>query len=756
VTEAKPGNWYTRRRAAKKRRLAAMPRRRRVFRRIAILGTWFLSFVAVLVVVASVAFYQLTKVPHPTDLKFDQAATIEYSDGSVMTKIGTTNRTDVTIKQIAPNLIWAVLAAEDRNFYSESGISLRGTVRAALNDLKGGDTQGGSGITQQYVKNAYLSDSRTLKRKLQELAISVKLDHEYSKDQILDWYLNTIYFGRGAYGIQAAAQTYFGKGANTLLTSESAMLAGMIQAPSDYDPAIAPDLTKQRWNYVLDGMVKTGHLSASERASLSFPTDIEKQKSNQFGIEGPRGLIVGQVESELSEDGISASTLATAGLTIRTTINHLAQTDAENAIGTAYGNPNADQANLKQALVAVNPASGAVVAYYGGKDGTGYDYAQAWRQPGSSFKPYTLATALQQTVNGTGKVVLTSVYNAQSPATIEGQQLYNDPSDPQSGFFTLTQSMTASLNTVFATLAHQSGDTNVAKTAHTMGIPPVRPGTTTRTLQDDGTTDYRIGIGGYEVRPIDQAVGFATLADRGVEHGSYFIASVTNSARKVLYTHKLGGTQAISNKVANDTTLSMEQVAGSSGLALNDRRTVASKTGTVGIGNTANNSDAWTVGFTPQISVASWVGSDSLAPIYNNSGGAMYGRNNPGTAWTAFMNSYLAGSAKATMPSVQEVFPNGGPTLQPTTVAPTTPATSTATTTKATTAPRTTTPRRTSTPPRTTTPRRTTNPPTTTVPRTPPTTTAAPPTSAAPPATSAADVVAAPTGGPTAARASTA
>ena len=183
-----------------------------------------------------------------------------------MAKIGSVNRTDVKIARCRCWCAYDVLAAEDRGFYSESGISFRGTVRAALNDLKGGNTQGGSGITQQYVKNVYLTDSRTLSRKLKELAIAVKIDRNYSKDQILEWYLNTIYFGRGAYGIQAAAQAYFGVNVDKLTLNQGAMLAGLIQAPSDYDPAVAPTLARERWGYVLDGMVKTGHLSAATRA----------------------------------------------------------------------------------------------------------------------------------------------------------------------------------------------------------------------------------------------------------------------------------------------------------------------------------------------------------------------------------------------------------------------------------------------------------------------------------------------------------
>ena len=714
-----------------------MSRRGRIGRRVAVVFTWLLSLLVVVMVVAVVAFYQLTQVPNPTDLVAKQVATILYSDGSVMARIGPTNRTDVTISQVPEAVRFDVLAAEDRGFYSESGISFRGTARAALNDLKGGNTQGGSGITQQYVKNVYLNDSRTLSRKLKELAIAVKIDRDYSKNQILEWYLNTIYFGRGTYGIQAAAQAYFGENVEQLTLNQGAMLAGLIQAPSDYDPAVAPTLAKERWNYVLDGMVSTGHLDPGTRAGLTFPKTV-RPSTTQLGSTGPIGLIVNRVKAELSADGVDEAELNTGGLRILTTIDKSAQQKAQTAIATAYAHPTAKQKNLKKALVAIAPDSGAVIAYYGGaNDKTSYvDYAQAWRQPGSSFKPYTLATALQQNVDGKKPAYnLSSRFDAKSPVRIEGTLLHNDPSDPTSGHFTLKQSMTQSLNTVYATLAHDVGDANVAATAHAMGIPAVRPGTKTKTLQLNGSTGFRIGIGGYEVRPIDQAAGYATIANGGTAHAAYFVQKVTTSTGHTIFTHKTKGTRALDPKVANDTAFGMEGVAAFAKQTLADGRTVACKTGTAGIEDTSKNSDAWMVGFTTQISVASWVGSNSLAPIYNDSGSSMYGRNNAGTAWKLFMNSYLAGKSKAGMPSKQEI--GAGSAVESTGSGSSSTSSSAPTTTVP---PTTTAPTTTSVPPTTgsTTTSTTSAPPTTTGSTTtsaPPTTTSAPPTTTSAPTT---------------------
>jgi membrane peptidoglycan carboxypeptidase len=683
-----------------------MTRKRRIWRRVGLIATWCLGGFAVFLVIAVVGLYVLADVPRPEDLPQPQAAEIYYADGSLMAKIGTENRTIVPLSQVPDSMKWALISTEDRNFYSEPGFSIRGTLRAALSDLTGGDTQGGSGLTQQYVKNAYLSSQQSLTRKIKELAISVKLAREYSKDDILGFYLNTVYFGRGAYGIEAAAQTYFGIDSSKLNVAQSALLAGLLRAPSYYDPANNPQAAQARWKTVLDNMVVTKHLTGEEEAAQTFPTTQPVTNGNGLGAPGPNGLIVTQVEQELEADGISESEINSKGLRITTTINPAAQQDAVNAINKAYANPTAKQANLQKALVAVDPSSGAVVAYYGGSDGTGFDYAQAYRQPGSSFKPYVLATALEQNLAGkTPAYTIQSVFDGSSPQTIDGFPVSNDPTDPKTGNYTLSQAMTLSLNTVFYKLASDVGPTNVANLAHSMGIaaqndnndPP------TPTLQTDGQTTDQIGIGSYEVRPIDQAVGYATIADGGVENNAYFVTKVTDSSGKVLYQHKTDGKRVIDPKVANDTALSMEKVASSSQIPLAGGRAVAAKTGTVGVANGPNSSDAWTVGFTPQISVASWAGSNTQSPIYNNAGSSMYGRQNPGQAWQLFMNAYLANAPKAPMPTKQEVG-----LATPTTTAPSSPTDTQTSDTS--------TPTPTPTPTHTTTPPPTSPPPTTPTP----------------------------------------
>jgi membrane peptidoglycan carboxypeptidase len=700
--------WWQRYRRNKRARLARMSRSRRIWRRIGLNFTWLLAFVAAMTVAAVVLFYTLSNVPRPEDLPVPQVALVEYSDGSLLTRIGTTNRVPVPLSKVPEHVRWAVLSTEDRNFYSEPGVSIKGTVRAALNDLTGGDTQGGSGITQQYVKNAYLNSSRTLSRKLRELAIAVKLSRQYKKDQILEWYLNTVYFGRGTYGIAAASQAYFGRSVSQLSVAQGALLAGLLRAPSYYDPAANPDAAKDRWQHVVDAMVSAKHLSTEQASTLTFP------KTKPFSDEAPSGpndLIGSAVKQELQSHGISEAAINTRGLRIKTTIDRAAQTAALSAIHDTFGDLSKQQRNMKNALVAVDPKTGAVLAYYGGPNGRNYaghadyfDYAgQGWRPPGSSFKPYTLATALAQNLKGSKPTyAINSVVDGSQTRVIEGTTIHNDPSDAKyAGHVTLAYAMKVSLNTAFDGLAADIGPSNVAATAHAAGIPKTRPDGTPTLQDEDGNTRFGIGIGDYAVRPIDQAVGFSTFADGGLEHEGYLVQQVTDADGHVLFEHDKTAHRAFDARVANDVTLTLEPIAGFSGVPL-DARPSAAKTGTEGIESgpdAGKNSDAWMVGFTPQVSASVWVGSgDSTHAIYNASGGNEYGRDLPGRAWKLFMDSYLSGKPALALPAKQLITegqdlstsptptptptPSPTPTPTPSTSATPPPATKTATTSK--------------------------------------------------------------------------
>jgi membrane peptidoglycan carboxypeptidase len=558
-------------------------------------------------------------------------------------------------------------------------------VRAALSDVSGGDTQGGSGITQQYVKNAYLSNSQTLSRKLKELMIAVKLSREYTKDKILEFYLNTVYFGRNTYGIQAAARAYFGENVEQLTTAQGALLAGLLRSPSYYDPADNPGPAKGRWQYVLDGMVTTGHLTAAQEAAEKFPT-TKPPKGTGLGSTGWRYLLVNKVLADLQEHGISEKEVYARGLQIRTTIDKKAQSAAVSAINQTFSHLTKQQQNLKNALVAVNPSNGAVLAYYGGSGPgvKGYDglvnyndwAGQRSHPAGSAMKPYTLATVLTQTLKKDpdhDHLAINSIVDGSYQRLIDGTKIQNDPSDSDksSPDIKLSLAMKYSLNTTFDLLAFNAGPDNVAATAHAMGVAATDSDGAKTLVNKNGQTSFGIGIGDYAVTPLDQATGYATIANGGKVNQPYLVQKATSSDGSVVYTHKAAAKQVIDKKVANDVTLTLEPIAGYSGVPLADGRASAAKTGTEGVtSKSTGNSDAWLVGFTPQVSAAVWVGTGYRKPIVNASGQPEYGSDLPGKTWQLFMDTYLAGKPNQPLPSKQLIAENGGTPAPPATHAP--------------------------------------------------------------------------------------
>ena len=371
----------------KKRRLARMSRRKRVLRRVGLLFTWLLGLFALLVTVVAFGVYSVAHVPSPDELRTNQTAVLEYSDGSTMATIDNgENRTDVPLSRCRPTCGTRCSRPRTATSTQNRGSRSGARVRAAVNDLRGGSTQGGSTITQQYVKNAYLSSDQTLSRKIKELAISLKLSREYSKDDILDDYLNTIYFGRRAYGIEAAAQGLLRRGRLQGHRRSGRAAGRRDQVTRVLRPGNHAGGCKGRWDYVVDGMVSTGKLTQAQRNVLKFPTTIKTPSINSV-LDGPLGLVWRQVKAELSADGIDPASINTKGLRIQTTIDKNAQSAAQSAIASTYSHLTAKQQNLRPALVATDPNTGGVIAYYGGSNGTGLDYAQSWRPPVRASSP---------------------------------------------------------------------------------------------------------------------------------------------------------------------------------------------------------------------------------------------------------------------------------------------------------------------------------------------------------------------------------
>ncbi|MFR9750391.1 transglycosylase domain-containing protein [Nocardia sp. 004] len=605
------------------------------------------------------AAYTTVSVPRPGDLKTNQVATILATDGTtVLSKVVPPegNRTDVTIEQIPPHVRNAVMAAEDRDFYTNPGFSFTGFGRAVLGHLLGKESAGGgSTITQQYVKNALVGDERSLSRKAHELVVSIKMANQWSKDDILAAYLNTIYFGRGAYGIDAAAKAYFGKPVEELNVAEGAMLAGTIQQPSSLDPEQNPEGARTRWNYVLDGMVATGSLPAAERQDLQFPTVVPLASTIDKELDsGPEGLIKTQVLKEIAAAGISEQQLNTAGLQITTTIDPKAQQAAVDAVTK---NMQGEPEKLRTAVVSIDPRTGAVRAYYGGSDGQGYDFANAGLQTGSSFKVIGLAANLEQ------GIPLSQMYDS-SPMTVNGIKITNVEGE-QCGTCTIAEALKRSLNTSFyrMQLDMQNGPQKIADMGHKLGIPETIPGVGETLTEPDGSgPNNGIVLGQYQARPIDMASAYATLAASGMYHAPHFVSKVVTADGQVLFDRgEVAGERRVSAAVADNVTAAMKPIAAYSrnhGLA--GGRESASKTGTAQLGDTGENKDAWMVGYTPSLSTAVWVGTTDNSPLRNYNGSMIYGSALPSDIWKATMDGALEGTTRETFPKPAAIAGQAG------------------------------------------------------------------------------------------------
>jgi membrane peptidoglycan carboxypeptidase len=398
-------------------------------------------------------------------------------------------------------------------------------------------------------------------------------------------------------------------------------------------------------------MVAEGWLSSTDRQASAYPAVAPKAASGLGMPKGPEGLIVTQAIQELEGKGYTEQQIRAGGLRITTTVDPGMQSAAVAAVNDVMGG---EPENLRQALVAVDPRTGAVKAYYGGPSGTGNDYAQAQRQPGSSMKPYVLATALEQGISVDAR------RDGSSPQTFPDRTApVRNAGNASCPACTLKEAITKSLNTTFYGLAYEVGPDNVRDVAlKATGLPEtwqggLLDGKPTLASPESGATGSSIGIGEYEVRTIDQAVGFATFANGGIHHAPFFVAKVaSNTGAVLLQNNGDAGTQAVPSDVANDVTFALEGVADYSHRSLAGGRPVASKTGTQGKqGSTVDDTDAYMVGYTPSISAAVWMGSDGQDAIVTAQGKPIYGSGLPGAIWQEFMDTVLKGTPKEPLPS---------------------------------------------------------------------------------------------------------
>ncbi|MFJ8044828.1 transglycosylase domain-containing protein [Kitasatospora sp. NPDC096147] len=597
----------------------------------------------------------LVQVPDAHAQATRQSNTWLYSDGSLLTRTGETNRQSVPLDRISEAARHAAMAAEDRNFYQEGAVNVKGMVRAAVNTATGGSTQGGSTITQQYVKNAYLNQKQTVSRKVKELFIAIKVDATETKDDVLAAYLNTSYYGRGAYGIQAAAQAYFGIDAKDLNPAQGAYLAVLLNAPSAYDVSTATENGKQRatdrWAYVMDAMVQEKWLSAEDRAAAAFP-EVQAPKSSP-GLSGQAGYLVNAATEYLTTNNVvTDAQLAQGGYTIKLSIDPKKQQALQDSVQqqlTDKLKPDTRKvdAATQAGAVSVDPKTGAVVALHGGADATKHWVDNATRQDyqaGSTFKAIALAAALESgaTTQSGRTITPDTVYDGTSRRPVVGGKgtPYAPPNegDRSYGQITLQQATDWSVNSAFAQLAQDTGLAKVRDTAIALGLPSGTPGL---------TADASVPLGVATPSVLDMAGVYATLDNGGRQITPWLVQSLERGGEGIgLPEHKT--TQAVSERTAQRVTTMLQGVVSNPGgtgyRAKELGRPTAGKTGT-----TDGHRSVWFAGYTPElVTVVALFGQDpangkqvSLSGTAGLAGAA--GGQFPAQIWTAYMKSALAG-----------------------------------------------------------------------------------------------------------------
>jgi membrane peptidoglycan carboxypeptidase len=640
--------------------------RRRRGRKI-LVGLLLMSGLGLLAaVVAFAIIYARTEPPNPNELATANTTTLYYKDGKTVMgsfKFESQNRISVPLDQVPDRVQDAIIAAENRTFWTDSGVSPTGIARAAWNQFRGEATQGGSTISQQYVKNYYLTQEQTWKRKFKELFITLKIERTQSKQQILQNYLNTSFFGRGAWGIEVASDAYFGKHVQDLTVQEAAVLAAMLKAPSAYDPDDPANKAKLegRYRYVLSGMASLGADVTPEQAR-TWPLPKVKPLSNSETYDGPNGFLLIQVRKELTKLGYTERQIDSGGLKVTTTFDPKAQRAMEVAFKKNFPKENAK--GVHAGAAAVRPGSGEVVAMYGGPDYLKRqfnDATQAKLQPGSTFKAFALAAALENNIS------LKSRYAGNSPFELEnGDEVNNEFDEDYGEYVDLVTATRDSINTAFADLTvnglKPDGPGKVVDAAVRAGIPENTPGL---------DKHAKVALGFASVTPMDMANAYATFAVGGQRADWHVVDQVAERSGEIAYEAPSELQPAYDSDVVRDVNYALQDVI-QNGTGENEAkalgRPAAGKTGT------HEDETAWFVGYTPQLaaSVAFYkdANGDGKKESLDNVGGegTFFGGGYPARIWASFMRAALNGQPKAQFPPPANIGKtiNPKPTYTPT------------------------------------------------------------------------------------------
>ncbi len=569
---------------------------------------WWLTLLVIpAVLLAGIAllgfFVVSSQVPLPDDIAATTSVVLDVEEREVGGLTDEANREDLDFEEIPEVVREATMAAEDREFYDHRGISISGIGRALFTNVSAGEIEaGGSTITQQYIKNAALSPERTYTRKVREAALAIKLEQEYDKDAILEFYLNTVYYGRGASGIEAAARTYFGTGADELALNQAATLAGMLASPERTDPLDHQQRAERRRVYVLDGMREQGWIDAEEH-ERAIDAGLPEVSGREQVASGPQGYYLDQVRSSLEGlAGFDDSELY-RGLEIHTAMDIDLQRTAQQQLQDAINEGPTDTG----AVVTIDPETGGVRALVGGPSFRQQELNTAVsspRQVGSTFKAFTLAAFLEAGFSPESRFEAPArieIDGAQEPISNFGEQAFGEQ--------TVRQATASSTNTVFVQMQQEVGTEQVIDTAFRAGMPrekseePVPVG-----QRDDGEVMNPfpgLTLGQDSFTPLELARGFATLAAEGTRSEPHFITRIETPEGEVLYEAEPERQEAIDLQAARGVSdLLQGVVQGGSGSAADIGRPVAGKTGT-----TSGSTDVWFAGYVPQLATVVWLGN---------------------------------------------------------------------------------------------------------------------------------------------------
>lgn len=590
----------------------------------------FLAFTFLFVVLFLVA-YNKTSISVQNSYTSSKSSVFKYSNGTEVGRVYREDRVEIPLIRVPLAFQEAILAAEDSYFYSHSGVNPISVVKALFKNATSDSTQGGSTITQQYAKIAYLKPEQKISRKVKEIFVSLKVEATYSKSEILEKYINAVYFGRNSYGVEMAARKYFGINASALNPAQSIVLAALVRSPANYDPDFKPGNFANlvnRFNGIKKNMVSKGWLTDSEARSIVFP-DFATKKLEDINFSN-RGHLIAAVKTELTDLGFSEDILTVGGYVVVTTLDQNAQKQAELAVKKQR--PKDAPKDLHIGLASIRPGTGEIVALYGGEnylDRQLNDATQAIAQAGSTFKVFAIIAALE---NGYS---LSSVWDGRSPQTFRtgnGNYRVSNLGNRSFGPVSLYRATGSSINTVFVKVGIKVGTEKVVDAARRAGIPS--------NVQVLATPSVVLGVSSPTV--LDVASSFATFAANGIYSKPYLVKKIFNGDGDLIYEAKEESKRVFSKNVMADLSYALSGVIrnGTASPALGSfPRPIAGKTGT-----SQDDASAWFSGYSPDLATSVAFFRDSPKEQLKGIGGlsSLTGGSFPARIWNAYMRGALA------------------------------------------------------------------------------------------------------------------